>query len=69
MGRTVGAAHPAVSPRRHEEHEVKQARQQNSWVQGEEVSSRQDAKNAKESTELKLAFQPVSPSIEAHSQG
>jgi len=32
------------------------ARQQHSWVQREEVSSRQDAKNAKEST---ILFQPI----------
>jgi len=32
------------------------ARQQNPWVQKEEVSSRQDAKNAKEPT---LLFQPI----------
>jgi hypothetical protein len=38
------------------------ARQQNSWVQREEVSSRQDAKNAKEST---ILFQPTNDGSDA----
>jgi len=50
----MGNLPPHAGPR--EMHKEILARQQHSWVQREEVSSRQDAKNAKEST---ILFQPI----------